>query len=157
MKFELAAIAIFLSLAAATAAPEAGVADLDVGNKLEARQCGTCCEGPCIGGCCYTAADCCSRLFRRVPGLDVTQEISPAWGKQYGVPGAGDTGGVLVSSNPKHWIMGAWEKWDGDTKIGELAITGLSMRERMRHWLFWYLWLSVLVWMKLDQWNFYWP
>ena len=78
MKFNLAAVAMFLSLAAATATPEAGVADLDVGNKLEARQCGTCCEGPCRGGCCYTAPNCCSRLFRRVPGLEANEDVSPA-------------------------------------------------------------------------------
>ena len=78
MKLTLAAITMLLSLAAATAAPEAGVADLDVGNKLEARQCGTCCEGPCRGGCCYTAPNCCSRLFKRVPGLEVEQDVSPA-------------------------------------------------------------------------------
>lgn len=78
MKFTLAAVAMLLSLAAATAAPEAVAADLDAGNKLEARQCGTCCEGPCRGGCCYTAPNCCSRLFRRVPRLEAEQDVSPA-------------------------------------------------------------------------------
>ncbi|KAI7779168.1 hypothetical protein LA080_001240 [Diaporthe eres] len=78
MKFGLAAIAMFLSLAAATAAPEAGAADLEAGNKLEARQCGPCCEGPCRGGCCYNVPNCCSRLFKRVPGLEVEQDVSSA-------------------------------------------------------------------------------